>query len=93
MLLTNGGEKKLPFVSNIMARTSFYLSETSWGEQVTICQQHHGENKLLFVSNIMARTSYYLSATSWQEQVTICQQHHGENKLLFACSCHDVDDK
>jgi hypothetical protein len=47
-------EKKLLFVSNIMARASYYLSATSWREQVTICQQHHGENKLLFVSNIMA---------------------------------------
>ena len=69
-----------------MARTSYYLSDTSWREQVTVCQQHHGENKLLFVSNIMARASYYLSATSWREQVTICQQHHGENKLLFVVS-------
>jgi hypothetical protein len=54
-----------------MARTSYYLSATSWREQVTICQQHHGEKKLLFVSNIMAKTSYYLSATSLREQVTI----------------------
>jgi hypothetical protein len=62
-----------------MAKTSYYLSATSWREQVTICQQHHGKNKLLFVSNTIARTSFYLSATSWREQVTIWQQNHGDN--------------